>query len=115
MLDGVFIATHRRVWETLNFDADTFNAFHVCDIDFTYRAHLAGYRQVVAMDLPLIHFSTGGFDLGWQAENLKFLRKFPQLSNLPSIHRYSNLQVKLKTFDRVAQLHSALLHQCFGR
>jgi hypothetical protein len=110
----VFIATHRQVWEALKFDAETFNAFHVYDIDFTWRAHLAGYRQVVAMDLPLIHFSLGGYDLKWQAENLKFLRKFPQLSNLPAIHRHSNLQVKLKTIDQVAQLNSALLHRGFG-
>ena len=113
-LDGVFIAAHRKVWVALKFDEETFNAFHVYDIDFTYRAHLAGYREVVAMDLPLIHFSTGGYDLKWQAENLKFLRKFPQMSNLPTIHRYSNLQVKLKTLDQVTQLHSALLHQRFG-
>ena len=113
-LDGVFIGLRREVWEAVRFDETTFDGFHLYDIDFTYRAYLAGYRLAVPMDLPLIHFSTGGYDLKWQANNLKFLRKFPDLSNLPAMHRHSNLHVKLKTFAQTEQLHTGLLHHCFG-
>ena len=113
-LDGVFIGMHRRVWERLQFDAQTFDGFHVYDIDFTYRAHLAGYRLAVPMDLLLIHFSMGGYDLKWQHENIKFLRKFPGLSNLPAVHRHSNIHVKLKTLEQIERLHSGLLHHRFG-
>ena len=113
-LDGVFIGMHRNVWETVRFDEATFDGFHGYDIDFTYRAHLAGYRLAVTMDLLLIHFSTGGYDLKWQAGNLKFLRKFSGLSNLPAVHRHSNLQVKLKTLEQIERLHTGLLHHCFG-
>ncbi|MCY7388982.1 MAG: glycosyltransferase, partial [Burkholderiales bacterium] len=49
-LDGVFIAMHREVWETIRFDEATFDGFHIYDIDFTYRAHLAGYDLVVPLD-----------------------------------------------------------------
>ena len=113
-LDGVFIGMQRRVWEALTFDEATFDAFHVYDIDFTYRAHLAGFRVAVPMDLLLIHFSMGGYDLKWQRENLKFLRKFPALSQLPAMHRHSNLHVKFKTLDQIERLHTGLLHHRFG-
>ena len=113
-LDGVFIGMHRKVWEAVRFDETTFDGFHVYDIDFSYRAHLAGYRLAVPMDLLLIHFSTGGYDLKWQAENQKFLRKFPALSGLPAVHRHANLQVKLKTLEQIERLHCGLVHQSFG-
>ena len=113
-LDGVFIGMQRRVWETLKFDEATFDAFHVYDIDFTYRAHLAGFRIAVPMDLLLIHFSMGGYDLKWQRENLKFLQKFPALTNLPAMHRHSSLHVKLKTLEQIERLHTGLLHHRFG-
>jgi hypothetical protein len=113
-LDGVFIAMHRTVWETLRFDADRFDGFHGYDIDFTYRAHLAGYRLAIPADLLLIHFSTGGYDLKWQAGNLEFLRKFPGLANLPAMHRHSNLQVKLSSLEQIDRLHTGLLHHRFG-
>ena len=113
-LDGVFIGMHREVWEAVLFDEATFDGFHVYDIDFSFRAHLAGYRLAVPMDLLLIHYSTGGYDLKWQAGNRKFLNKFPQLSNLPALHRHSNLHVKLKTLEQVERLHTGLLHHRFG-
>ncbi len=113
-LDGVFIATRRAVWETLRFDEATFDGFHLYDIDFSYRAHLAGYRVAAALDLLLVHFSTGRYDTRWQKFNLRFLAKFPQLTNLPAMRRFSNIHVKLQTLDQVARMHSALRHFGFG-
>jgi len=113
-LDGVFIAMHRRVWEAVRFDEINFDGFHVYDIDFTWRAHLAGFRLAVAMDLLLIHFSTGGYDLKWQHFNRRFLAKFPRMSNLPNVARHSNLQVKLPSLKDAAALHAGLFHHNFG-
>jgi protein O-GlcNAc transferase len=113
-LDGVFFAMRRQVWETLRFDAATFNGFHLYDIDFSYRAHLAGYKLAIPLDLLLVHFSTGRYDVEWQKHNLRFLAKFPALSNRPNINRYANLHVKLQTLEQVERLHRALLHYRFG-
>ncbi|MEP7156579.1 MAG: tetratricopeptide repeat protein [Betaproteobacteria bacterium] len=113
-LDGVFIALHRRVWEHVRFDDATFDGFHVYDIDFTYRAQQAGFRLAVAMDLLLVHFSTGGYDLKWQFFNRRFLAKFPEMSGLPNPKRHSNLQVKLPSLSEVEQLHTGLFHHNFG-
>ena len=113
-LDGVFMAMHRRVWEIVRFDDVAFNGFHLYDIDFTWRAHLAGFRLAVPLDLLLIHFSAGRYDLQWQPFNVRFLRKFPELPNMPSRFRYGSLHVKLERLEQVERLHAGLLHHCFG-
>lgn len=113
-LDGVFIAMRRTVWEEVRFDERTFDAFHGYDIDFTYRAHQAGYRLAVPADLLLIHFSTGKYDLKWQTFNRMFLKKFLELSNLPAVHRDSNMHVKLKTLEQIERVHCGLLYHRFG-
>jgi protein O-GlcNAc transferase len=113
-LDGVFVATHRRVWEAIRFDEQCFDGFHLYDIDFTYRAHRAGFRLAVPLDLLLIHYSTGRYDMRWQAVNRRFLEKFAELSNQPSSKRYAYLHVKLKHLEQVERLHTALLHHRFG-
>lgn len=113
-LDGVFIATHRYVWESVRFDEESFDGFHLYDIDFSWRAHVEGFRLAVPLDLLLLHFSTGTYNMKWQTFNLRFLQKFPHLSNLPSISRYSSLHVKLQSLEQVERLHTALSHYRFG-
>lgn len=113
-LDGVFLATHRSVWQSLQFDERTFDGFHLYDIDFSYRAHLAGYRIGVPLDLLLLHQSTGRFDAAWRHYHARFLEKFSQLDNIPSRHRVADIHVKLQSIAQVSQLHAALRHFQFG-
>lgn len=79
VLDGLFFACHRKVVETLSFDASTFDHFHGYDIDFTYRAFLKGFRLAVCRDLFIVHYSHGSFDSVWQLYRQRFEEKF----NLP--------------------------------
>jgi GT2 family glycosyltransferase len=74
-LDGLFFAVRRETARAVRFDAETFDGFHGYDIDFTYRAHLAGRTLAVATDLPVLHASQGGFDDKWEAYAQRFLRK----------------------------------------
>jgi len=74
-LDGCFIACRREVAETVGFDAETFDGFHFYDVDFTFRAHLRGYRLAVCRDLALIHASQGNFDDTWQRYRERFEAK----------------------------------------
>jgi hypothetical protein len=46
------------------------------DIDFSFRAHLAGYRVGVTLELPVVHRSTGTFDAEWEAAAQVFVKKF---------------------------------------
>lgn len=75
VLDGVFFAARRKVLEAIEFDARTFDGFHFYDIDFTYRAFLAGFRVAVANDLCLVHQSRGKFDSHWRSYADRFLAK----------------------------------------
>jgi hypothetical protein len=75
-LDGVFLCVRRSVADALGFDERTFNGYPLYDLDFTFRAHLAGYRQSVACDLYPLHNSTGKNDSAWQTQAHLFMQKF---------------------------------------
>ena len=75
-LDGLFIATRTKIAREVGFDPVTFDHFHLYDLDFTYRAHLAGYRLGVCRDLFIIHESHGNFDDTWATHKRRFEIKF---------------------------------------
>lgn len=113
-LDGVFLACRRAVWESVKFDAATFDGFHLYDIDFSHRAARAGWRLAVPSDLLLVHDSTGRYDALWQRYNVRFLQKFPDQRGTPPAHRLSSLNLKLGTLEQVLRLRAALLEARFG-
>jgi GT2 family glycosyltransferase len=94
-LDGLFLAVRREVLERVSFDQDTFNGFHLYDIDFTYSAYLAGFRIGVANDLDVFHHSWGRFDSVWATYADRFVKKHgARLPSLrPRAHRWSIVDV----------------------
>jgi hypothetical protein len=80
-LDGLFFAARRGVAVDVGFDAQTFDGFHFYDLDFVYRAHLAGHSVAITTDILAIHASEGSFDDAWRRYAERFLRKFPALSS----------------------------------
>ena len=75
-VDGLFIAAKREVCAAIPFSADTFDGFHLYDLDFSYRAFLAGFRIAIAWDIPIIHASSGRLDAAWQKYAQRFAAKF---------------------------------------
>ena len=75
-LDGVFVAMRREVAENVGFDAVSFDGFHLYDMDFTFRAYLAGHRLAVSRDIVLFHESTGRYDGIWDRYMRRFKEKF---------------------------------------
>jgi GT2 family glycosyltransferase len=71
-LDGVLLCAKRRVVDAVPFDDVTFDRFDLYDIDFTYRAFLAGFNLAVCSDLFLMHGSRGVFGEEW----LNYARQF---------------------------------------
>jgi GT2 family glycosyltransferase len=71
-LDGVFMAMRREVAVSIPFDEALFDHFHLYDLDFSFRAHQAGFALAVCRDLVLIHQSIGKFDAVWA----KYRRRF---------------------------------------
>lgn len=63
--DGFFLACHRRVVDTIRWDAYPIPGFHGYDIDFTCRASRAGFKAHAAVSLQVAHASEGVFDDRW--------------------------------------------------
>ena len=80
MLDGVLIGCHKHVAKKLKWDEISFPGWHGYDVDFSYRAHLNGYRVAVCAYLPIYHYTQSSF---WDNVFLDvepvFDKKFPQL------------------------------------
>jgi hypothetical protein len=112
VLDGVFVAVRRHVWETHRFDADRYDGFHLYDLDFTWRASGAGARLAVATDLVLFHASLGRYDDAWH----RYARRFVADAGLDPLHprRPGGLQVRLETQEQVDALRAAMTFFRYG-
>lgn len=75
VMDGFFLATRRTLALQLPFDEKTFDGWHLYDIDFSFSAHLKGFRCAIANDLVMVHASRGKFDEKWNFYRDRFLEK----------------------------------------
>jgi hypothetical protein len=83
-LDGVFLAVRRSVAEAVRFDSELFDGFHLYDLDFSFRAYLAGFRLAVCYDVLIYHHSLGDRGEAWDRYRVAFQEKFAdQLSKAP--------------------------------
>ena len=89
-LDGVFFAARRHVLEKVRFDEETFLGWHVYDMDFTFSAHLAGFRLAVCCDLQLLHGSVGNFNEQWERDAQAFIAKHAQQLGTGPKRRYQH-------------------------
>jgi len=75
-LDGMFFVAKRSVVESLPFDEATFDGFHGYDVDFSFAAHLAGFRVGTTAEIAVIHASGGKFGDAWQRYAERFASKY---------------------------------------
>ena len=87
-LDGLLIAARREAARRIGFDAATFDGFHFYDLDFCWRAHLAGLRLAVTTEVVAIHASLGRFDESWQRAAGRFREKYPALAAPKGAHHH---------------------------
>ena len=105
-LDGLLIAARRDAARAIGFDAATFDGFHFYDLDFTYRAHLAGRRVAVTTEVAAIHASEGSFDDAWRRAAQRFVAKFPALAAPAGPHH--SYGARLGSRERVLRFHEEL-------
>jgi hypothetical protein len=112
LLDGAFIAVRRHVWESVRFDPDRYDGFHLYDMDFTLRASGTGARLAVPADLLLFHASQGRYGDAWR----RYARRFAEAAGLdwtaPALP--CGLQARLETREQVDLLRAALVHFRYG-
>src|SRR5713226_954151 len=75
-LDGMFFVAKRCVVESVPFDEATFDGFHGYDVDFSFAAHLAGFRVGTTAEIAVIHASGGKFGDAWQRYAERFASKY---------------------------------------
>jgi tetratricopeptide (TPR) repeat protein len=114
-VDGLFFAARRAVAEHLRFDETTFDGFHFYDLDFSYRAHLAGYKLAVCNELMISHDSTGNFDAQWRIYAHRFYEKHQ--ATLPPIQTPTNnaQAVKFETKDQIVDFCQFFLATILGK
>ena len=104
VMDGVFLCAKRAVLEKVSFDDKAFTGFHVYDLDFTFRAYLAGFRLAVGCDLCVLHGSTGNWDERWKHfEDIFRLKHFGRLDVMPT-RKYRAAMVGVDTREDLLQV-----------
>jgi hypothetical protein len=77
MIDGVFMAMTRKVFENVRFDESNPSKFHFYDLAFSLDTHKKGYRVGVG-DIPIVHESMGLSQITpeWEIGQTWFLNKY---------------------------------------
>lgn len=65
VVDGVFMAAKKLLFEKIQFDENTFSGYHAYDIDICLQAHTAGFKNFAINDILIEHFSIGYHNKGW--------------------------------------------------
>jgi predicted O-linked N-acetylglucosamine transferase (SPINDLY family) len=112
LLDGAFIAVRRHVWESVRFDPDRYDGFHLYDLDFTWRASAAGARLAVPADLLVFHASQGRYGAAWR----RYARRFAEAAGLDALAPAppAGLQARIESRDQVDRLRAAMVHFRYG-
>lgn len=77
VIDGVFLATTRKIWEEIRFD-ESLSGYHIYDIDFSLRI-TQKYLGLVSYEILLTHFSMGNYNSEWVKMTLDYHRKSKNL------------------------------------
>jgi hypothetical protein len=101
VLDGVLLAGHRKVFESIPFDDQTFQGFHLYDLDFTLRASLAGFKLAVCNDLMLIHNSTGNWDQRWAEDGQRFVAKHQACFDPGAALPWAAMRIRVPTREKL--------------
>ena len=112
LLDGAFIAVRRHVWESVRFDPDRYDGFHLYDLDFTWRASTAGARLAVPADLLVFHASKGRYGEAWR----RYARRFAEAAGLDWLAPAppAGLQARVEVRDQVNLLRAAMVDFRYG-
>ncbi len=109
-LDGLFLAGRRNALLQLGFDATTFDGFHFYDLDLSWRAHHAGLRCAIALDLLLWHASGGDFQGSWRGYAERFQQKFPELAPVQPAAPFQPGTLLCTSADHIEPIYDWIAH-----
>ena len=113
VVDGVFLAMRKKVWEQNNFDEILLTGFHCYDIDISIRIG-SSHKLVVTHEIILEHLSEGNFSKNWVLSSLLIHK-----------HWEKRLPVQIGNITKSVRIHSdyiacqniflAMLRNDFGK
>jgi glycosyltransferase involved in cell wall biosynthesis len=112
-LDGLFLAMRPDTWERMGFDEE-YDGFHLYDIDFSFRCHLAGGRVAVCNEILVEHHSLGSFDERWKRAAARFVERFGERFDQGPRGIMACTSFLLRDTARAQQLHRAFLQFGYG-
>ena len=106
LLDGVLIGATREAVERIDGWDESYPGFHCYDVDFSFRAHLAGLRVGVACDLDILHTANSDYNNPqWRTAAIIFDRKHRQhLPPVIPIYRFQETIIHADDLDHAARL-----------
>jgi hypothetical protein len=102
-VDGLMFAVRRAVVEKVRFD-ESFDSFHLYDLDFSASVGAAGFRLAVARDIWSLHSSAGKFDQRWQFYASKFEQKWAARLKPKTNRPFHNAIVRVRTKDEIVEV-----------
>lgn len=74
VVDGLFMAIPRLLFESISFDEKLFDHFHFYDLDICMQIN-QNHTIIVTYDILVKHLSAGNYDKIWKKYSQKFQRK----------------------------------------
>lgn len=94
VVDGVFMAAKKSLFEKIRFDETSFSGYHAYDIDICLQAHTLGYKNFAINDILIEHFSKGYHNKGWVINAMALSDKWKD--HLPlSLQPFSTAQLNI--------------------
>ncbi len=100
LLDGVFLAAQKQLFNIIKFD-ESFNGFHGYDYDISVQVFAGGFTNFVVYDIILEHFSIGKKNSIYYQNLLKVYAKWEHLLPLYADDYQSNVLGNLNSYENV--------------
>jgi glycosyltransferase involved in cell wall biosynthesis len=75
VVDGLWLCSHREVWQKHPFDTVTFPGFHLYDLDYCAEIYRNGYRVCSTFSILLEHHSQGSLNDSWIHNSINYQKK----------------------------------------
>ncbi|MDD4971749.1 MAG: glycosyltransferase [Paludibacter sp.] len=99
-IDGVFMFSNKKVFNSCRFDDKLLTHFHGYDIDFSLQVYFNSFRVIVARNVLLAHYSNGNYIGQNTIANRKVGKKW--IKKLPVATKDTNLgYMKIRFLDAI--------------
>ena len=105
VLDGFCLFVPKIVYHSIKFDENTFNGFHLYDLDFSFAASIK-FKNYVCNTITIKHYSSGSYNASWINSSRLFHEKWDEMlpKSLDSLSAYSIQKNELKSIKEFIKL-----------